>query len=106
MKKATAILLLSVSTVSYAQLERSPTEMYSLSKVMTTSTKVNLIRTHNVLKTCELESKRRGFAGFKGLPMEACSFWDANSCTIVVGYKTNNDILGHELRHCFQGNFH
>lgn len=106
MKKALVLALVLATSNSFAGLENSATEMYSIENVMTTSTTVNLIRTHNVQQTCESESKRRGLGGFRGARMEACSFWSKNTCTIIVEYKTNNDILGHELRHCFQGNFH
>lgn len=38
----------------------------------------------------------------------ACSGWDhtKNTCTIVTGSETSHQILGHELRHCFEGDFH
>ena len=106
MKKVIATILILATANSFAALENSPTEMYSFKELMTTKTTVSVLRTDNVPKTCESESKRRGFGGFRGAPMEACSFWDKNACTIIVGWKTNNDILGHELRHCFQGSFH
>jgi hypothetical protein len=106
MKKALVILLAVVSMNASAQLEKSPTEMYSIRNLMTTETQVKVIRTDNVVKTCEAESKRRGFGGFRGATMEACSFHNERTCTIVVGFMTNNDILGHEFRHCIQGSFH
>lgn len=28
------------------------------------------------------------------------------SCTIITGKNTSMEILGHEMRHCFEGNFH
>ena len=38
----------------------------------------------------------------------ACAGWDrtANTCTVVTGTTTTHQILGHEIRHCFEGNFH
>ena len=61
----------------------------------------------NVQQACEAESRRRGFNGF-GYSVEACSFWNGNGteCIIITKSKTNNHELGHELRHCFQGNYH
>jgi hypothetical protein len=106
MKKALVILLAVVTMNANAQLEKSATEMYSIRNLVTTETQVKIIRTDDVMKTCDAESKKLGFGGFRGTLMEACSFHNNKTCTIIVGYRTNNDILGHEFRHCIQGSFH
>lgn len=31
---------------------------------------------------------------------------DGSSCEIIVSSKTSMAIIGHELRHCFEGDFH
>jgi hypothetical protein len=38
----------------------------------------------------------------------ACAAWnfDNNTCTVVVGNPTTNNVIGHEIRHCFEGAFH
>lgn len=38
----------------------------------------------------------------------ACAGWDfqRHTCTIVTGTTTTHQILGHEVRHCFEGAFH
>ena len=59
----------------------------------------------NVQKACDAESRKRGYGGF-GYGVDACSFWDDNTCTIITSKKTTTVILGHELRHCLQGAFH
>ena len=106
MKKSLLILLLVIALNAHAQLEKDAYEMYSIKELQTTQSLVNIIRAENVIATCEAESKRRGFGGFRGALFEACSFHNNKTCTIVTGWKTNNDILGHELRHCLQGSFH
>jgi hypothetical protein len=35
-----------------------------------------------------------------------CAKYDKTSCTIYTGKTTSMEILGHELRHCFEGKFH
>jgi len=37
-----------------------------------------------------------------------CAHWNekTGSCTVVMGYYYNPVYLGHEVRHCFEGNFH
>lgn len=105
MKKAIFSLMFIVSS-AHAGLEKDAYEMFSMrEKMMTNRTTVTVRSVDNVKDSCEAESRKRGFGGL-GFPMAACSFWDEKGCTIIVGPKANNDILGHELRHCFQGNFH
>jgi hypothetical protein len=38
----------------------------------------------------------------------ACAFWnfEKRTCTVVTGKPTSHEILGHEMRHCFEGAFH
>lgn len=59
----------------------------------------------NVQAACEAESRLRGLGGF-GYGVDACSFWDASSCTIVTSSMPTMHQLGHEFRHCYQGSFH
>ena len=41
-------------------------------------------------------------------PPLACAMWNVASkeCVIITGKKLSHLELGHELRHCFEGNFH
>ena len=45
--------------------------------------------------------------GMLGAPI-ACAQWSVNrqECTIITGPNPNHVVLGHELRHCFEGHFH
>jgi hypothetical protein len=38
----------------------------------------------------------------------ACAGWseDRKECTIITGKNPPTQVLGHELRHCFEANFH
>jgi len=106
MKKALAVILLLTSTTLFAEPAwRNPNAKFDISNNMTTNTNVKLIVADDVQKVCEAESKKRGMGGF-GYGVDACSFWDKNACTIVVEKRTSMHMLGHELRHCFQGNYH
>lgn len=50
-------------------------------------------------------------AGSKGMfsvsPI-ACAVWSekAQTCTIVTSPNPNHVVIGHEVRHCFEGHFH
>jgi len=59
----------------------------------------------NVQKACEVESRKRGNKGF-GYAVNACSFWEGNTCTIITQRRVNMHTLGHETLHCFKGNWH
>lgn len=41
-------------------------------------------------------------------PPMACALWDVarKECTVVTGPRPNHVVLGHEVRHCFEGRFH
>jgi hypothetical protein len=69
---------------------------------------ISWIPVDNLQATCEAESRKRGLGGF-GYPVEACSFWSSshNVCQVFTrSNATTMHSLGHEIRHCFQGNFH
>lgn len=37
----------------------------------------------------------------------ACAGWNqSGQCTVVTGLITTHQVLGHEVRHCFEGDFH
>lgn len=37
-----------------------------------------------------------------------CASWDWNTkeCTVIISKNSTHQILGHEIRHCFEGAFH
>jgi hypothetical protein len=41
------------------------------------------------------------------LPM-ACAYWNVvrKECTVITGREYGINYLGHEARHCFEGNYH
>ena len=107
--KIIALVLALVSTVASAKMEKGPKDYWDISQNRNDSSLVTVHPVGNIQQVCEQESKRRGFNGF-GISLQACSFWTKTisgySCDIYLSKKTNNDILGHEIRHCLQGNFH
>ncbi|MFM2007136.1 MAG: hypothetical protein RLZZ09_2791 [Pseudomonadota bacterium] len=63
----------------------------------------------NVIATCNQERGKRGKPPY-GPAILGCSFWDYEPgdglCRIYTSLDTSIETLGHELRHCFQGNYH
>lgn len=109
MKKILTIAALITTTV-HAELESSAYEYYKMNNIISNKVIVELITTDDVNKRCNQENRKQGFAEFRH-KIQGCAFWRANdkgqmTCMIIVGKKTNNDILGHEIRHCFVGEFH
>ena len=108
------ILILAIFVSSSFAQERfytseNPHEEFNVRKVNANEIQLTFISADNVQSTCDQESRNRGLGGFK-YAVEACSFFDTkrsnNKCTIVVGKTTNYHTIGHEMRHCLQGNFH
>jgi len=42
----------------------------------------------------------------EGATIYGCALMSTNSCKIYTGRTTTVAVLGHELRHCFEGNWH
>lgn len=52
--------------------------------------------------------KQLGATAKPGLVIKGCAHFalDHSWCVIYTAQETSNAILGHELRHCFEGHFH
>ena len=90
--------------------DESPYDNFSAKKNFTKKTTITweyVIKDIN--KRCNEESKRLGQKGFS-FNLDACSFWKenlfGNTCHIITLEKVNMWTVGHEVRHCFQGDFH
>ena len=79
-------------------------EKWDMTKNQGTIT-VNRIAVDNVQDACEKESRRRGNGGFN-FGVQACTFWQGNTCTIITAKKETHHTLGHEFYHCFAKGFH
>ncbi len=85
---------------------QDPEARFNTGSNKTKQTTITWMAVDNLQATCEAESRKRGLGGF-GYPVEACSFWVSNNCQIFTkSNATTMHSLGHETRHCFQGNFH
>lgn len=58
-----------------------------------------------VKEECNKKSKAVGNGGFKEEPL-ACTFWWGSKCHIIVAHEVDMRTIGHEVMHCFQGNWH
>lgn len=60
----------------------------------------------DVNKSCEKASRQFGNNGFGGQNMQGCAFWWGEKCVIITKKKPTMHTLGHEIRHCFMGDWH
>jgi|688.fasta_scaffold500075_2 hypothetical protein len=93
---------------SYAN--ESPYDKFSTSKNFTNQTIMLWDQADDIQKACESKSREYGNSGF-GYPIEACSFRFKNKgnqyiCHVITAKKVDMWTVGHEIRHCFQGEFH
>jgi len=111
MKKALVIALMVLNANAHAQSYMQSaawdkaSELFDATQTITDQTVVVWKRVDNVQAGCNSESERLGVAKIP-YQVQACSFWTKNTCTIITGKKTSQHSLGHELRHCFQGDWH
>jgi hypothetical protein len=106
MKKALAVVAMLVTTNTFAYYE-NPHQQFDMTHNDTNKVEITFRTSNNINQTCQAESRARGLGNF-GYSVEACSFWnyDKSQCTIITSPTANFHTIGHEVRHCLQGNFH
>jgi hypothetical protein len=101
------LLLLAMMGFSFNAIayEDNPSALFDATK--NTSQSMNIIWkvSDDPAKSCDIESKKVGNGGF-AYRVKACAFWTEKTCTIITGKNTSMHSVGHELRHCFQGDWH
>jgi hypothetical protein len=83
----------------------NPKARFSTKNNFTDTSTIHWVTADDVQAACEKESRSRGYGGFN-IAVLACSFFKGNQCTIISGKNTNMHTLGHEVRHCFQADWH
>jgi hypothetical protein len=97
MKSILAVALLSLSTMA-------PAQSYNIQFEARPNLPEKTIRwvvVENVSAVCQ--NKMPALSGQRIL---ACSEYNNHSCTIYTGLITDMAIVGHEIRHCFEGQWH
>ena len=108
MKKALVVALAIQSAVSFGathNFDDNPSKPFDASSNARTEMTVKWLAVADVQSACERASRDVGNNGF-GYAVNACSFWKNNTCTIITKDRPSMHTLGHEMRHCFQGNWH
>ena len=107
MKRLVAVILVLVATNAMAEDWRNGESLFDASTVRKDTMVVKWIRVDDIQATCERVSRSKGLGGFK-YNVDACTFWETetNVCMVYTKKQTTQHIVGHEMRHCFQGSFH
>ena len=82
-----------------------PEARFDATKNFTNKSTIEWVVTKDLQTVCDRESKKRGLGGFD-FPVDACSFWHGPTCIIFTIPAATLHEIGHEMRHCFQGNYH
>jgi hypothetical protein len=109
MKRAIVVALMLANTNVFAYYE-DPKQQFDMTRNDSNNVTIEFRQVKNVNEACSKESIRRGNKPF-GFSVDACSYWDRSltgpdKCLIITAPTTNFHQLGHEVRHCIQGNFH
>jgi len=101
------LFLILICPFSATAYNEDPHHQFDMMHNDTNEFQVTFVQAANVNKACDAESRKRGQGGF-GYAVEACSFWNWNKseCMIITERKANFHTIGHEIRHCLQGNWH
>ena len=87
--------------------DNSGTRVFDMSKNSTKKTTIELkyVESKDIQKTCDTLSRNYGNKGYSYGVLACTFFWD-NKCVVVVPQMVDMRTIGHEMMHCFQGNWH
>lgn len=108
-----AFVLFSLTGCAVTQGPSLPmTELESFTPVQPSARVMNEVKVRweireNVAAVCSGAAKLSSAQAWMTPPV-ACAMWNVatKECVIVTGKQVSHVELGHELRHCFEGNFH
>jgi len=105
---ASALVLVNLSAcVSIPAQEMEPFRAKPVSARMMSQVQLSWELREDVSAHCAKEMKMDMEKAFI-TPPQACAFWNRRTreCVVVTSPNTTHTVLGHEVRHCFEGHFH
>ena len=108
MKKAiVTLLMLPLMANAQWSFDNSGGRVFDMSKNITKKTTVELkyVEPQDIQKTCDTLSRKFGNNGYNYGVLACTFFWD-DKCVVVVPKKVDMRTIGHEMMHCFQGDWH
>lgn len=104
-----SIVALSVASSAFSQSWNDPTIPFDATTSRIHKGPISIewrIADGDINAVCEKASKDFGNNGFRGQKLEACAFWWGSKCIIITKKKPTMHDVGHEVRHCFYGDWH
>jgi len=98
MKKVLIPAILCLSSMAYAGQD-----VQFVQKPDSQSLTITWITAGDITKHCENVGLPYRYDGWLGCATVSV---DGKSCVVYTNKHTSHEIFGHEVRHCFQGNFH
>jgi hypothetical protein len=107
MKILIAILFLITSSSVFGE---TPYDIYNTDKNFTEISIINWVQVDDIQTSCNQQREIIGLSPYE-FKVEACSHWKKdilhrNVCNIITTRKVSMWTMGHELLHCFQGEYH
>lgn len=103
------LALFFATPMAYSQwdFDNSPYRKFDAAKnkAETIAVTWRFVEAKDVQAACDAESRRIGNNGYSYV-VEACTFLWSDRCTIITSRVVNMRTMGHELLHCFQGDWH
>lgn len=103
------LLVFCLSNQSWAQWEfdNSGSRIFDMRSNSQQTMRITLesVAASEVKGACDRKSKALGYGGFSYEAI-ACAFWKGKTCHIILPHKVDMRTIGHEVMHCFQGDWH
>jgi len=105
MKKLLLVLVL-LSSNAFAYPE-DPHEEFDMTHNISNNMNITFKQAADINQACNAEAVRRGYSPYT-YKVDACTFWNNphTECLIITERTANFHTIGHEMRHCIQGQFH
>ena len=100
-----AVVLACVSSIAVSAADYNDDPNRRFNAGTTVTKKITWMPVDNPQKVCDSHSKKVGNGGF-AYQVQACAFWTATECTIIVGRRVSQHTAGHEFLHCMIGDWH
>jgi hypothetical protein len=105
MNRITVLLTMMLMSTNAMSDWRDPNHKFDMSTLLTNKTTINVIIADNIQQACERESRRVGNNGFDH-QVQACAFWQKDTCTVILPRRASMHNVGHEFMHCIKGAYH
>ena len=100
-------LIFTVFSSSAIAYPEDPHQEFDMTHNISNNMNIAFRQALDINKACNDEALRRGY-GLYTYKVEACTFWNDphTQCLVITEPTANFHTIGHEIRHCLQGQFH